>query len=221
MSRLNKSEFRQLAQSRREATSDRAGKSRAIWQFLRERFLSTKPTWVCCYVDITSEVITQPYLQDLFLAKSETGPFAPDPLIPKLAIPYCLPQHLNLFHLQDWSELATSKWGLQEPATHLRAGKRIIEPQQIDIFLIPGLAFDHHGNRLGYGKGYYDKLLGQRRRDSLAIALAFQEQIFSDVPHQPEYDVPMDYIVTESGILDCQRHRHSAAAEEPATRDLA
>lgn len=210
---MNKSEFRRLAQSRRESIVAREGKSRAIWQHLADRFLGAELAWVCSYIDIASEVITQPYLHDFFLANagSGTSSIAKRPA-PKLAIPFCLPQHLSLFHLQDWSELATSKWGLQEPAVHLREDKRIVAPKQIDLFLIPGLAFDHHGNRLGYGKGYYDKLLSERRSNSLAIALAFHEQIFPHVPHDPQFDVPVDYIATENGIMDCLSFRRSEGA---------
>lgn len=220
MAIMNKSEFRQLAQSRRESTSDRDGKSRAIWQHLADRFLSAELTWVCSYVDIAPEVITRPYLQEFFLAKSAAGSSGINQrLVPNLAIPFCLPKHLNLFHLQEWSELTTTKWGLQEPAAHLREGQRIIAPEQIDLFLIPGLAFDQQGNRLGYGRGYYDKLLGQRRSNSLAIALAFREQIFPDVPHDPQFDVPVDYIATEDGIIDCLSFRRAAGKQIPTDFD--
>ena len=70
-------------------------------------------------------------------------------------------------------------------------------PSQIDIFLIPSLAFDTAGNRLGQGGGWYDRILS-RAPNALKIGVAFACQIIESVPHQA-HDVKMDGIVTENG----------------------
>ena len=203
---MNKTDFRKWAQSKRAGIVDRAGKSRAIWKALVERFLRPDLGCVCSYIDIDPEVATQVYLREYLLDDSASpAGVARRFAAVQLAIPYCLPQQLRLFQLQNWAELTTSKWGLQEPGLELRREDRLVEPQQVDVFLVPGLAFDRRGNRLGYGKGYYDKLLGQRRPGSLAVALAFHEQVMEQVPFDPAFDIPMDYIVTEGEIIHCQR----------------
>ncbi|MDP1562555.1 MAG: 5-formyltetrahydrofolate cyclo-ligase [Pirellulaceae bacterium] len=205
---MNKREFRKQAIDLRATVTRREEKSLAIWERLFTRFPWPDLGWVCSYVDIEPEVITRPYLQERIdpPAYARSGSGSPSNSA-KLVVPYCLPQHLNLFHLRDWSQLTETKWGLQEPAPHLRQAENLVEPNQIDLFLVPGVAFDRRGNRLGYGKGYYDKLLVQRRPDCLAVALAFQIQIADEIPHDPAFDVPMDYIVTEQELIDCRAQR--------------
>lgn len=77
-----------------------------------------------------------------------------------------------------------------------------VEP---DIFLVPLLAFDRAGYRLGYGGGFYDRTLAQVRakRDVVAIGIAFDEQEMSGVPHAP-YDEPLDWLLTPSGPIACK-----------------
>lgn len=217
---MNKREFRKHAIDLRATVTGREEKSLAIWERLLTRFSWPDLGWVCSYVEMEPEVITQPYLRN-WIAPSHAARSSSDnqskaenrssafnqPNSAKLAVPYCLPQHLKLFHLRDWSQLTATKWGLQEPAPHLRQAENMVEANQIDLFLVPGVAFDRRGNRLGYGKGYYDKLLRQRRPDCLAVALAFQIQIADEIPHDPAFDVPVDYIVTEHELIDCRAER--------------
>jgi len=75
------------------------------------------------------------------------------------------------------------------------------------MILVPGLAFDHRGNRLGRGKGYYDRFLsrpGMAR--ALKVGVCWKLQIVNDVPTSP-HDVPMDWIVTEEGIVRTEASR--------------
>ena len=64
---------------------------------------------------------------------------------------------------------------------------------------MPGLSFDRRGGRLGYGKGYYDKLLHQVRGDAAKLAVCFECQLVAEVPSLP-HDVRMDLIVTEKAV---------------------
>jgi len=90
-------------------------------------------------------------------------------------------------------------WGIAQP----KADKPVVEP---DILLVPLLAIDRQGWRLGYGGGFYDRTLqGLRsRKPVLAIGLAYDEQVVDAVPHL-DYDEPLDWVLTPTGAMRCGR----------------
>ena len=75
-------------------------------------------------------------------------------------------------------------------------------PDQNDLIIVPGVAFDRHGHRLGYGGGFYDRFLPRCPR-AVWIGLAYEVQIIGDTLPQP-WDIPLHYIVTENDNLMCQ-----------------
>ena len=75
-------------------------------------------------------------------------------------------------------------------------------PNQIDLIIVPGVAFDRHGHRLGYGGGFYDRFLPHCPQ-SVWMGLAYEAQLVSDTIPQP-WDIPLHRIVTESDNLICQ-----------------
>lgn len=88
-------------------------------------------------------------------------------------------------------DLAAGKLGILEPHT------RRTPDRPADVAIVPGVAFDAQGHRLGYGKGFYDGML--KHFVGLKIALAFDCQMQPSIPHAPK-DVPMDAVVTESAV---------------------
>jgi 5-formyltetrahydrofolate cyclo-ligase len=87
-----------------------------------------------------------------------------------------------------------------EPKFELRdLPDRQIDPALIDLIIIPGLAFDLHGGRLGYGKGYYDRFLHKTRAIAAKVAVCFECQLFPEIPVLP-HDVRMDMVVTENTL---------------------
>ena len=78
----------------------------------------------------------------------------------------------------------------------------IVEDRDIDTVLVPGLAFDRRGHRLGFGGGWYDRMLARCRPDALFCAVAFEEQIFEEVPAEP-HDIQVHWIATPSGPVPC------------------
>jgi 5-formyltetrahydrofolate cyclo-ligase len=95
-------------------------------------------------------------------------------------------------------DMAVGQWGIREP----KPEKPVLEP---DGLLVPLLAFDKHGFRLGYGGGYYDRTLKDLRSRKLivAIGLAFDEQEVDSVPHL-DYDERLDWVLTPSGPRQCR-----------------
>lgn len=79
---------------------------------------------------------------------------------------------------------------------------RPIEPNEIDVVLVPGVAFDHHGYRVGYGGGFYDRFLTRVRKDAKRIAIGFSLQILDQVPRE-SFDLPVEMIISEKGLLPC------------------
>ncbi len=73
--------------------------------------------------------------------------------------------------------------------------------QDAELIIVPGLFFDRRGNRLGYGKGYYDRFLA--RTDAAKLAVAFAAQLIDEVPVS-NHDIPVDQIITEEGVLICR-----------------
>ncbi|MCH1520856.1 MAG: 5-formyltetrahydrofolate cyclo-ligase [SAR324 cluster bacterium] len=117
----------------------------------------------------------------------------------QIGVPCVLPDTLELFHsqLNSFEDLRPSALGVLEPSPEKRIS---LTPESFDLVIVPGVAFDRQGGRLGYGKGYYDRFLDQ----SLAfrLALAFDFQLLETVPTEA-HDVPMDGILTENGIYFC------------------
>jgi len=96
--------------------------------------------------------------------------------------------------LTDSTVLKVNKWGIPEPENGLR-----LQPNQIEVAFIPLLAFDRQGNRVGYGKGFYDRFLKQCNPDILKIGLSFFEAEASPIPTNP-YDQRLDYCITPEKI---------------------
>ena len=93
-------------------------------------------------------------------------------------------------------------YDILEPAERLRRRPdRVAIGRDVDFALIPGVAFDDRGGRVGHGKGYYDKLLETVRPDCPLVAPAFACQLFDRVPTD-DHDVFMDYVVTEDAVLE-------------------
>jgi 5-formyltetrahydrofolate cyclo-ligase len=97
-------------------------------------------------------------------------------------------------------ELETGMYKILEPKAELRGVKaKQIAVEELDLIMVPGVAFDRRGARTGHGKGYYDKLLEHARPDTPLVALAFECQMFDEIP-VAEHDVFMDKIVTETAV---------------------
>lgn len=92
--------------------------------------------------------------------------------------------------LEKNTVLTPSKWGIPEPSNSVN-----IVADLVDIALVPLLAFDRKGHRVGYGRGFYDRFLSECRPDVLKVGLSFFEPVpyISDVV---ETDVPLDYCIT-------------------------
>lgn len=96
--------------------------------------------------------------------------------------------------LQENTVLKNSKYGIPEPVSGIE-----VQPENIDVVFVPLLAYDQKGNRIGYGKGFYDRFLDKCRKEAIFVGLSFFEPEV-EVEFNTT-DIPLDYCVTPKGIL--------------------
>jgi len=105
-------------------------------------------------------------------------------------------QTLSLSILESWDDLELGSYNILEPKKECI---KEISIDVIDLIIVPGVAFDISGNRMGHGKGYYDKLLDKTKTTS--IGLCFEFQLVEKIPTQP-HDKAVDILITEKRIFN-------------------
>ncbi len=194
---VRKAALREQARKARVAQADKDALSRRIcdtFLALPEHAAARTVMW---YVDAGSEVRTRHTLPAAIAAGK------------RVVVPWCVVEtnELELFHLEEMSELVEGAYRILEPKPELRGlpAKRVA-PGELDLVMVPGTAFDPRGGRMGQGKGYYDRLLAHARPDAPLVALAFDCQVFDEIPVAP-HDVFMDKVVTETRVIEGQGRR--------------
>lgn len=135
---------------------------------------------IYCYIDFRKEVGTRSIIEKAWrLGK-------------KVAVPRIEASEMNFYYIESFLELESGHFGVLEPT-----GKERAEGKQV-LVIMPGAAFDETRNRIGYGKGYYDKFL-QKHPTYDTLALAFQMQMVKEIPVD-SFDVKPNQIITEENI---------------------
>jgi len=111
----------------------------------------------------------------------------------KIVIPKCFPKErrMDFRSLEHFDQLESVYYHLLEP---IESKTTKVDSKEIDLLIVPGLAFSKDGYRLGFGGGYYDRFLESYQGNTLSIA--FQQQIVSDVPKE-NHDLPVMKIITD------------------------
>jgi 5-formyltetrahydrofolate cyclo-ligase len=179
-----KRELRRQARARRRALSDSAVDAVAarVCEHLLAEKAFTGARRVAIYAALPDEVPTRP----LFEALARAGTSC---LLPRVAPAL----QLVFARVDRWESLHPGEYGILEPP----AAAPVVDPRAGDVVVVPGVAFDRAGRRLGRGKGYYDRTfpLGAPS-PPLLIGVACETQIVESVPHA-SHDRAMDAIVTE------------------------
>ncbi|HDN96024.1 MAG TPA: 5-formyltetrahydrofolate cyclo-ligase [Thermoplasmatales archaeon] len=186
---LNKEELRKEIKSKRDrlSTYEILKRSNEILAKLKELddFINSKV--IACYISFGSEVYTHGLIKEYVNKK--------DILVPVVDKK---DKALLLSHLKDWKELDSGTYGILEPKNDFL---RVRSYNEVELVIVPGIVFDEKGNRIGYGGGYYDRLL--KRIDAKKIALAYDFQVMERIPNE-EHDVRMDMIITEKRVIKCE-----------------
>ena len=116
-----------------------------------------------------------------------------------MLLPICAPSGglMEMSVLPSFDQLVPNRYGIDELPAHLQ---QIVSPEIIDLCLIPGIAFDKTGTRLGFGAGYYDRYLLRVSPRAPRIALAYECQLHPGSLPKDQYDLPMQYILTEQQL---------------------
>ena len=182
-----KSRLRGILRRRRAEISaaDRQSRERRMLAFLSTWALYRSARHICYYASFGSEARSWPAILASHLAGKTT----------------------YLPRVEDTALVAVPiRWSGVTPV-NLRTGYRYIrEPMgrpvdigTLDIIVVPGLAFDRRGYRIGYGGGFYDRFLSGAHTSTVSLALAFEFQLLDEIPRE-SHDIPVDYLVTEAGI---------------------
>ena len=183
-----KEEIRKIVAERKLAIDDTHEMSQRVMMQLQSLQEMTTCSVVMSYVDFGREVQTVPLISDLLNQGRQ------------VVVPYCEKGELQLFRLKNLKELAPGYFGILEPKIELRQfSDRHIQPEELSLILVPGVAFDAQGGRLGRGKGFYDRFLKKTQKNTLKIGLAFDCQMFDVIPIS-ENDQYVDVIATENKL---------------------
>jgi 5-formyltetrahydrofolate cyclo-ligase len=153
-------------------------KSRLIQEFVINSKEFQPAKVVAAYSAFGSEVKT-----DLIIKRSRI-------LDKKIVLPRVEEEDIAFYEVSSSKSLIRGRFGIMEPMPSKRAS-------EIDLLVVPGIAFDKKGYRLGYGKGYYDRLLLGKRTFSIGLAYSFQ--LLETLPHD-SYDNRLNAIASEDGI---------------------
>lgn len=181
---MNKKELRKLiAQNKKHYSTEQ----KKVWSSSLLGKLEDHPAFIAAetvllYYSLPDEVQTHDFVERWRLKK-------------QIILPVVIGDgELELRRYTGPQDLAKGAFGIEEPV-----GECFESFDQIDLVIVPGVAFDAKGNRLGRGKGFYDRLLPKIKARKIGICFDFQ---VADLIPTDEYDQPMDEVLTESGYIN-------------------
>lgn len=164
-------------------------KSRIIINKLKLRKEYKESQTVFIYMDFKNEVKTLYLIKEMINEKK------------RVIIPYTDVQNTVIIpvELKDvGKDLKLSSFGYLEPKEEKIVP---VEASEFDLIVVPGVAFDKKLNRIGFGKGYYDRILAKKRNGVKAVAIAYEYQVLDEIERE-EHDIKMDMIITEKNIYN-------------------
>ena len=158
---------------KQQKEDERRRSSEAIRRKVRRLTAFRRAKTVCCYVALPYEVQTWRLIEEM-LARGK-----------RVVVPMTQPgtKRLRLSEVRHPSaELAPGPLGVSEPVP---SAIRPVRVRDLDLVIVPGLAFDRHGHRLGHGHGYFDRFLARLPKTTSTVGLAFRCQLFDCLPRAP------------------------------------
>lgn len=175
---MTKAELRAQIRRRKQAMAEPeiAEKSARLVNMFLESQLYRSAKTICGYLSFNQEVRTRPILEQAL----QDGK--------RIALPKCYGDEMRFILVKDLTQITKRSFGLPEPIADAP-----IADDETALVLVPGLAFDKQGYRVGYGGGYYDRFLS-REPQHPTVALCFDFQMVEQLPIEP-YDIPADLVL--------------------------
>ncbi|NLC44678.1 MAG: 5-formyltetrahydrofolate cyclo-ligase [Clostridiales bacterium] len=190
---MNKSDLRKIMANKRSRIpiKIRTSKSEIIMNKLRSLQIYNDSKLIFVYVSFRSEVETHSFINQAL----KDGK--------RIAVPLTISEGKLLLPCEIYSldDLAPRTLGILEPD---KDNIKEVNSKDIDLAVVPGLAFDPSGNRLGFGAGYYDRFLPSLRKGAITIGVCFDEQLVEQLPVE-DFDVPLDAVLTNLGLIQSEK----------------
>lgn len=182
---MSKQAIRQrlLNQRQQLEVSVTARQSIAVQEYVLNSKVYTEAGSLALYISIRNEVCTDLVLQAALVSGK------------KVCCPRLEDGQIVFVEVCSQDDLQPGRYGVPEPQ-----GQKIVLPESLDLILVPGVAFDSQGHRLGYGFGCYDRVLATCKNAEF-IGLAYAFQVENRLPYE-EHDIRLDYLATERGLLE-------------------
>lgn len=185
---MNKEELREINKEKRrklskEEISEKSIKSSKI--FVNSDIYKNAKT-IMLYYPLGNEINTS-YIFERILADGKTAVFP---------VTNVETNELTAIIADCSTNFSKGGYNIFEPDS-----KKIADRKLIDVVIVPGIAFDKKGNRIGFGKGCYDRFL--KGIDAIKVGFCYEFQIASEILAD-EFDICMDYLICENGLVDCE-----------------
>lgn len=180
-----KREFRKELKSKRKNIEKKAQND----EFIRENLICSDlyldAKQVLFYASLDDEINIDECINDALL------------LGKRAALPVCADDNGNMefYYINTMDDLKSGSFGVREP--DINKCEKVTDFSD-SICVVPAIAYDKNGYRLGYGKGYYDRFL--KNNALISVGVCYNELIEDNLPRD-EYDIPVNYVITQSGLI--------------------
>lgn len=188
--KMNKKELRKIMIEKRDNIhkEEKAVMDKNIIFSLKEKEFYKNSKNIFIYLGFGSEIDTMSYIQDFINDGKHI-------FIPRIDIKT---KKMEAVEITSLDGLKENKYGILEPDNN----KEEFYKNNLELIILPGVAFDHSGRRIGYGGGYYDRYLEDIDKRIIKVALIYDFQLLENVPAE-EHDIKADYIITETMSIKC------------------
>lgn len=179
-----------LAKRRQVTAKESAQAGLSILKNIMQMNVFKRTVNVASYISLSGELCTQD-MNEYFMTRHH------------LCLPFMVTGQkgkMDFYSFKKGDELVENRFHILEPKN---LPENLISEDKIDVIIVPLVAFDNKGNRMGMGGGYYDRMLKKVRKDCLVIGVAYEFQLVDELLVE-EWDMPMDIVITEK---NCYKFR--------------
>lgn len=182
-----------LAKRRQLTAKESAQAGLSILKTIMQMNVFKRTVNVASYISLSGELCTQD-MNEYFMTRHH------------LCLPYMVTGQkgkMDFYSFKKGDELVENRFHILEPKNQ---PEKLVLEDKIDVIIVPLVAFDNKGNRMGMGGGYYDRMLKKVRKDCLVIGVAYEFQQVDELLVE-EWDMPMDIVITEKNCYEFRKQR--------------